>query len=520
MKATSQIQSAVGNLHEKDYADYLARMHMRFTANVNAEVPVFRVGYDFWAMYLGSLPESERQYHNCNCCRHFIQRYGDLVIVAEDGCLESAFWSVEDAPDLYKPVISGMMALLAGTPIAEPFLSEEPVLGNPVTGVWTHLNLPNPVPYKRTSLTAGQRVAELKENYRTVRFALDEFPEGLLEKAVTLLKADQMYRGDKVLGPAEWLLNMQRLVRKHPGQRGLNLLWSEVALAPNGFCHPRSSMIATLLEDLAKGKTVEQAAASFKAKMAPDLYQRPQAAPKNGTIDQAEKLFETMGLALSLRRRPARVEELNALWRPMDTGVKIGALFGSLRQVPLATSEVLQRGSITFDRFVATVLPEVASIQVQVPSSAAFGSFVTAVDQSAPLLFKWANPFSWYTYLKAMPAVMWNLKAASWANCTAIALHPSVWNGAEQGSTGAMFVLEGARDKAGESLAVFPEDVRSELHGVRSVIEAYSKTHTLQQVLQGSASGLLCWPQREINYSVRVTLKNGTCHQYLVDRWV
>ena len=41
---------------------------------------------DLFEVYLQSFEDhAERQYHNCNCCRSFIHRFGSLVTIAEDG---------------------------------------------------------------------------------------------------------------------------------------------------------------------------------------------------------------------------------------------------------------------------------------------------------------------------------------------------------------------------------------------------------------------------------------------------
>ena len=85
--------------------------------------------------------------------------------------------------------------------------------------------------------------------------AMGEFTREHLETALTLLKTDSLYRSEKVLGQTEWLhgLHVARAAA-HGSAANANVVWRAVATAPAGFCHPRSSMIGTLLEDIAAGK--------------------------------------------------------------------------------------------------------------------------------------------------------------------------------------------------------------------------------------------------------------------------
>jgi hypothetical protein len=71
-------------------------------------------------------------------------------------------------------------------------------------------------------------------------------------------------------------------------------------------------MIGTLLEDIHVGLPFDDFKAKFAAKMHPLQYQRPQAAPKVGAIAQAEKLVEQLGIVRSLKRRFARLDDLDS----------------------------------------------------------------------------------------------------------------------------------------------------------------------------------------------------------------
>jgi hypothetical protein len=301
--------------------------------------------------------------------------------------------------------------------------------------------------------------------------------------------------------------------------------WAAVAKAPAGFCHPRSSMIGTLLEDIAAGKSYEDVAKSFAAKMGPLQYQRPQAAPSTGAIKQAEELFEKLGLAPALRRRFARVDEVQALWRPpaaQPVAKRGEGVFAHLTPKGAAPTVAMVTPAITmtWEKFARTVLPDAAELELRVrmfPERANFGALVTAVDPEAPPLLQWdrpeqRNPVSWYVWHGGSPATQWGLHA-DYAKISAITESPAHWYGGEgnkQHARGIFLVLEGARESRNAGLALFPECLRSELHGVRAAIEGMA---------DGSACGLLLTAgNTSWGVAIRVTSKGGDKQSYLIDR--
>jgi hypothetical protein len=86
----------------------------------------------------------------------------------------------------------------------------------------------------------------------------------------------------------------------------------------------------------------------------------------------------------------------------------------------------------------------------------------------------------------------------------------------------AFFLLEGCEDKkyrTDAGLALFPSCLKAELHEVRTTIEAYSQTGTLEPLISGaSAAGLRL--QKGAGYGVqfRVT-SGGKTQEYTIDRW-
>jgi hypothetical protein len=510
-----------------DYTDYLTAVQARFSACCSDDRPLRPLfttdAENLWETYLDSFADAdERQHHNCHCCRHFIRKFGGLAIVGTGGQIESALWDVEAAPERYKPAVKQMVRAVRKAKITGVFLSADMVWGTPVTGVWTHFSVVQPSTrlFRGRVKTAEQAMAEKKEDYRTVMTALADFKLPHLETALRLLRSDALYRSEKVLGQAEWLYALQKTKVNRK-----NRVWEAVANAPAGFCHPRASMIGTLLEDIAAGKGYDQIARAFAAKMHPLSYQRPQAAPKEATIGQAEKIVEQLGIRRSLERRFARLDEVQALWRPVQVPPKEeGGVFSHLKPAEKAPQMVLPARHITWQKFSETVLPTAERMEVKAPGIGNYTCLVTAVHADAPPILQWdveeaRNPVSWYVWSGGSRAEQFRLKATSLYPVAAICLQPSMWSGdfAHQGEA-VILLIEGAQETRKPSGALFPETLKAELHGVRKVIEAHSKSTTLAGFGEPHAAGLGHTKGVMWNTLVRVW-SSGQFADYILDRW-
>lgn len=519
-----------GNHVDADYDAFLARINTRFAANVQqGAAKVFMTDAEgLWESYLDAFVDpAERQYHTCHACRHFIQRFGGLVVVDEQGRTTPAIWNEDDAPDHYKAAITTMRKLVSRANVTDVFMSSDAKWGTPVTGDWHHLAVvpPKVMVYTGRTLTAGQAMAEKREDFKTVMHALNEFTQPMVEQALTLLKSDALYRSEKVLGQAQWLYDLH--VAKAAGHDKKNVVWRAIASAPAGFCHPRSSMIGALLEDIAAGMEFSEVSRRFASKMHPLAYQRPQAAPKAGAIAQAEKLFEQLELAPALARRIARLDEVPKVWEPRAAERKepTGGVFGHLAPKgaqPLPNMEIPAQ-LMTLQKFVQTVMPEAEQVEVHLGAgNLPFFVVTTAVNADAPRLFHWDHPFSWYVWHGGAPAGQYGM-AAGWTKLAAITRLPARWDDDgerfKHHGDGVILLLDGARETRRAGAALFPEHMRGEIHGVRSVIEAHSRSAQMEGLDVGSAIGI-DMRQGGGGYPVllRVTAA-GRSQTYKIDRW-
>lgn len=541
---TTTAASNAGHVHT--YEDALEHLGAAF-GKLTADTPLFTTDASgLWDLYLRYIDPDRRQHYNCRNCRHFIERFGGLAIV-QDGRAVSPLWvdpQVECVDNLHES-IQALDRAVSRAKITGVFLSDRSILGAPETGKWHHFHaLLDPfgrhVNRSKTK-TADQIMAEKREEYAMLSRSFGDFSLATVQTAHELLTSGRLYRSEKCQGVAKWLLDLHIKRGGDRGRHGNNITWLAVADAPAGFCHVRSGMIGTLLEDIEAGMDFDSIKRRFDEKMNPLQYMRPTAAPSAGNIAQAEKIVAQLESAGALARRFARLEEVEALWSPkLPAHAKPNAnspVFGHLlEQAKPSQGRSLPPVTMTWVKFRDTVLPTAAAVEFYVPSvRAPYCAIVTAANPEAPPILQWdhehrRNPASWYLRVgldgtAGSDPSGWNLRADSWVKVTAFTLRPCHWygNAAPKFGAGVMALLNGARDidhRAGHGGGFFPDCLRGEYHSVRATMEAYARAAVIEGKDEASACGILLqggvpWTRM----SFRVTTESGMVATYNLDRW-
>ena len=533
--------ASYGPREDEDYAHLLNVLHGALATDQSLFTTDAVGLYD---VLLLSLPSSRRQHYTCRTCRHFVERYGGLVTIDESGAATSPLWDgwvhpsggLSDACRFFLDGIHAMSRAVTKARVTGVFLTSDSVIGSASnsspksqTGQWHHMHS-TAKPMKRNLLaTADQVMAEKREDYGTLCRALAEFPEDLVRRAHALLTTGGLYRSEKCVGTAKWLLDLHEARGSTKNARTReNLTWRAVATAPPGFCHVRSTIIGTLLEDLADGKPFEDVKRAFDAKVHPLQYQRPQAAPTDGQLAAAEEVVHKLASAGSLARRFATLEDVaaDAVWMPKAeaAGAPTGSVFGHLKAGRGESPVDVPAQIITWDKFWRTVLPEAERVECRAPMRGGFFAFVTAADPAAPPILQWdrddsRNPVSWYVYHNGSLASDWGIQAGAFAAVRAITTQPSSWGGGgDHHGNGAYLVLEGARDSCKCGLGLFPEILKSDYHGIRAAMEAYSKSREIAPVDAPACGLALQKSEGAWDATVRVTSR-GVRTLYRLDRW-
>ncbi|GAB2517989.1 hypothetical protein GCM10027167_20930 [Nocardia heshunensis] len=526
---------------EDRYEELLAGVRGRFAVAVGEGAELFRVASErLYDVFLDALSPEYAAENACGTCRTFVQRYGGLVVVDAEGRATSALWSAEGIPPHYEKGVAALAAAVENTSIVSVFRSEDTEWGRAEKGSWTHLAVtpPEAIVHKPAVLaTTSQYVAARNADRETLARALGEFSHDVVKRAVALLRSEQLYRSDAVLGAGTWLLDLHQRIdavkgRGEAAQRKRdNLIWLAAATAPAGFCHVKSGMIGTLLSDLADGLPFESVQRRFAEKMHPLQYRRPTAAPTAAMIARAEKVIGDLQAAGALERRFAKLADIRPMWTPRPRPQRSsGGVFGHL--IPAEKSARTTESGVspivmTWEKFRRTVLPAADRIEFQVPArSTSYGAMVTAANPEAPPIIQWdneahRNPVTWYLYVDGSKPARWGLHPGELRDVTAVVDHPAAWNVDEDRThreQSVMFTLAGATDTGyTKGAGFFPSYLRSDLHEIRKTLEA----HTLEAVVAGrdeaEACGLLV-SKGTIDHTFYVTTDTIRT-PYTLDRW-
>ena len=518
---------------DKPFYKIAERLSDHFLA-ISTEHPIFRTnagGEELWQIYIDALPDEDRQHFRCNACKSFIRRYGALVYIDDDLKLKSAVWNPSLVPGYSDRMVDVMKTAVEhnGVTIMQPFYTDEHIVGQQNTNGWHHFYievLGDKVRRESKVMSIHQRETEKRQNFAAVSMAISDYNVKNIEKAQNMLKWDSLNRAEKVRGVANVFLELAKKISRLPRYRKL-LIWLYVANNPDGFCHIRSSVLGSLIEDIASGKfNGDQIAGRFNLKMDGLKYQRSKAAPSDGNIEQAEKVVAQMGIERSLKRRFALFDEVPKIWvsKEHDGRQKSGGgVFAHLKaQSGIVLVEAPEK-HCSWAWFEREVLPEAKAIDVEFPRlfCGNFSALLTAVHDETPCLFQWGNHFSHYVYHGGSQPSSWCLEGTS-AKVTGISRAQHMWDGATNNGNhqaAVLLLLDGCRDLQNPGLAIFPETLKGELHSVRKTIEAFSNAGKLEGAEEATACGLRIGKSSQNSGTVlRVTTRTGVA-RFSIDLW-
>ena len=485
-----QYKDPVGGLSGESFTQFNRQIKEHFKDNASIHKLFKLKNSNIGAMakaYISALRWEEKSHHTCNCCFKFLDNYGDLVYINDDGDTVSAIWDEQQYGNygIYTNVVMALSDLAWGREVSGEFLTKEETLGARFTNGWEHFSLDVPVEARlKGTKTAYQAMCAKKEDYRILNDAMTKYSRKHVQTVLTLCKTESVVRNQKIKDRTAWLLEAYDI---RENARGLsrcsrdNLLWKMIASAPAGWPNVSSSVLGSLLDDLVKGIPLKVILKRFADKMDALKYMRPTKEASSQAIDKAEEIFAEMGYGPSLPRRFARPEEVNCIWYPKPQCVsRDQGLFSSLRtdnvDKPLKDGTLV---SITLEKFIQKVVPLAQAMRAKVTSGHQnFQAFCTADNPDAKSMFQWNNQFSTFVYSGGSPGSAWSLDTG-WIDVTGMSYKPSHWDTNIDAPIGnqanaVSFLLKDATPTRNAGLALFPETLKADLHEVRRVIEQFS----------------------------------------------
>jgi hypothetical protein len=362
---------------------------------------------ELFQMYLAYLVPELRQEHRCNCCRQFLNNYGNVVAIV--GGRIKTLWDFE-IEGVYKYIPHYLGDLVRNTAIKGPFVSKFAQLGTdsntqPIkdaigkvvdTITWTHFAFKLPatlVNRSSDSIEAIQGTA--RTNHQVFVRALTELKMEAVDTILDLINRNTLYRGAEFkdrLVQLKWHLTQT----SNLNTAALDLYCWENSNWP--YTGIRNSSIGTLLVDLSEGRDLEAAVKAYENVVAPANYKRPTALVTPKMLENAQAKLIELGLERAIYRRfavPTDISVANTFF--VDRSAQFVDVFHELKQdLTVNPKQFKALPEVSYHDFVAHVLPTAVSVELLLENRHTnYMSLLTAVDEDAPLLFSWGNPISW-----------------------------------------------------------------------------------------------------------------------------
>jgi hypothetical protein len=536
-----------------------------------AKEPIFHTSTIAWTSYIGApmvdirgmifktfmsgLPKQQRDIMNCNTCRRFMQQYGDLVVVDDEGDAIPIMWpqDLSIVPQYYRQSVEKVLLLFQGAMVGHEFVKTG-TIGTPQTGEWNHMSITfGPL---ATRPTESQ---DTQTSYSMLERILRDNSSDTIARVFHLITDNQLPYSTSHKAPITYLKDVSDklpsgLVKDIAKRRNLITKYARTAF-PGCLSSLRGGMIGYLFECVRAGQTFETLRKNWEIKSDPLSYLRPTAAPTVGHIETAEKIFAKLGYGtrdlgrvyLTMDQVPESAflwtSKLNSAHRQeKSSNLNASKLFTHLlpkqdkaKTVAYADAPIQDT---SFRQFVLKVLPNAAKVDLMPQNPLAPYFFTTGKPDTKPIMEfheEGSHTASWYTWGHASDPRYASL-ASEWTPVTSIITFPHMWDGFSNARSALddefeleifkhkrhgirfLFCLEGAEETRRRELCLFPTLMRGEFHSVRKTVEAFSNKGTLEKPASSAphVGGVAVQKDKTNPLVVGVQTKEGQVSRYKI----
>lgn len=402
-------------------------------------------GDKLWETFLSSFesheifrdPESNE--HNCNCCKNFIRRYGNIVSINKKGELRSIFTNLGDVGK-YTNSANELSKLIRGSSIRDVFFETYNELNNNLNyqscnktqetynlGIaenfkkytkeevekfgkveegkvytFNHFMIQLPKQFVSFNGDSIERImANYRDKYQVFKRAMEEIPLDTLNLVKDLINQGSLLDGNSHLHVINEMIPFFTMNKE--SKYTDNELWKISYELDERTAKFKNTLIGVLCTELAEGKELNEACKAWNKRVDPANYHKATAPITKRQIAEAQKFVEENNYTQSFNRRLATIGDIKA-----DEIKHINIGNGELKGVsifdkvkPTSTSHKRAKfeniEETTIENFMDNILPNCTKIEALLQNNHEGNLVVmtTGAGEAPKHIFKWDNPYSW-----------------------------------------------------------------------------------------------------------------------------
>ena len=400
-------------------------------------------GRQVWELYITGFGEDpifrdpESSVHNCNLCKNFVHRYGNIVALDENLDIVTLFDYIPD--DEYKESFRRMSEALRSSGIESIFVETFNMLNTLPYETHIHKNAesfclgisknikrytkeeaekfgvvkPNElrtfhhlsvrIPNRfisKTSDSAESLIGEARASKEVFKRAMDEIPEDTLKLVRDLIVQGSLLNGEAHLNKIDGILPKVIEYKRIPENKKDLWCWLHTDFKYARF---RNELIGVLCTELAEGKDLNAACQDWNKRVDPANYMKAKAPVTKQMIEQAKQFVQENGYEESFQRRMATIDDIAAAnilhLASGDGSIKPISVFDNIK--PTSTrhkrAEFDKVEEVSIEKFMKDILPSCTSVEAFLLNSHKRNmvTMTTSVNKDSKRIFKWDNNFSW-----------------------------------------------------------------------------------------------------------------------------
>ena len=402
-------------------------------------------GQEVWDLYISNFNKEDNpifrdpnsSYHNCNHCKNFIRRYGNVVSIDADYNIVTMF--DVDTDSKFSNPAKAISKALKESKISEVFfetfeeLNKLPyescskknevfrlgidknvkrytkeeaekfgVVKPNELKTFNHLHLSLPKQFVDMSGSSVEQVmAKYRDDKNVFKRAMDEISLDTLNLVKDLVNQGSLLDAQAHLQKVPSIVPLKAEYDTIENSKKDNWCW--IKSYKFQYAKFKNELIGVLCSELSEGKDLNEACKAWNKRVDPSNYMKAVAPIPELKKNLTRKFVEENGYTESFNRRLATIDDIKASeilhLGSNGVGVKNVSIFDNVKTASTRhkRSEFDGVEEVSIDKFITDILPSCSSVEAYLSNKHENNmvTMTTSANKDSKPMFKWSNNYSW-----------------------------------------------------------------------------------------------------------------------------